>query len=79
MREHLKDAVCAIELGNADRDRAETANLMLGGHRTLIPGTCLANSAVIDKAEALTLWIIEVQGQAAVTLDDTLMTNVATP
>jgi hypothetical protein len=79
---HLKDisqdTVSAFELGDADRNRSEAANLMFGGHGTSIPRICFAISSIIDQAESLTLGILEIQRKAAVAFNNVVVRNIAT-
>jgi hypothetical protein len=68
LREH---EVCIVQVGHADRDRAEATDLVLGRHGAALPWMgLLALPAVIDEAEALALEILEVEGEPAIALDD---------
>ena len=49
VEEFLKNPVCAFEIGNADRNRSEAANLMLGWHRALFPRVRFPACPVIDQ------------------------------
>ena len=77
VEEPLKNAIRPVELRNADRDRTQAADLLLGRHRATFPRICVSDCAVIDENEALTLWIFEMQGPPAVTLDDSMVTYLA--
>ena len=61
-----EDGVGRLQVGDAQRDRAEAADLMLGRHRTLLPRMGLAGAAVVDEREALAFRILEEDRGAAV-------------
>ncbi|MCC2653219.1 MAG: hypothetical protein K0Q60_3385 [Microvirga sp.] len=65
-----QDAGRALQLRHADPDRPQAPNLVLGRHGAALPRMGLALPVIIDEAQALAFEILEVEGKAAVTLDD---------
>ena len=49
----------SLERGHADRDRPQTADLMLGRDRASFPGMAFARATIIEEAEALAFGILE--------------------
>ena len=58
------------ERRDAERDRAEAANLVLRRHRAAVPRVRLAGAPIVDEREPLALRILEVERQPAVALRD---------
>ena len=51
---------------HAEGNGPQAANLVFGGYRAFIPGVGFTGAFIIDKAQALALEILEVEGEAAV-------------
>ena len=61
-------STCSVlaEIVHVQYDRPEAANLMLRGHRAVLPGRGRTHSAIIDQHQPLAFAILERQCQPAI-------------
>jgi hypothetical protein len=74
----FKDARGPIESGNTDRDRTQTANLMLGRDGALFPWVDASGPTIINETKTLALGIFKIKHQPPVSFSNGAMTHILT-
>src|SRR5690606_6768065 len=67
------------QIGHRDGDRAEAADLVLGGHGAAVPGMRFAGAAVVEQPETLAFGILEIETRSPVLLCDLACYQVRIP
>ena len=72
----FKNALGAIEPGNADRDRTQAANLMLGRDGASFPWVDASCPTIINETKTLPFEIFKIESQPPVTLGNAAVTHI---